>query len=80
MPAYGTTTSSDAANQRLKVKGDAKGKKTTAFRPNPLPYKGLDKNKSFLLTAVLTIQCLMIFNSIYNLKLRSLETFRVVMI
>ena len=37
----------------------------------PLPYKGLRKNQSFLLTAVVTMQCRMIFNSIYNLDLRS---------
>ena len=47
---------------------------------NPLPYKGLDKNRSFILTVVFTMQCVMIFNSIYNLNLRSLSTFRAVMI
>lgn len=42
----------------------------------PLPYKGLKKNQCFLLTAVVTIQCLMIFNSIYGLELCSLSTFK----
>jgi len=45
----------------------------------PLPYKGLQKNQSFLLTTVVTIQCLMIFNSIYGLELRSLSTFKTLM-
>jgi hypothetical protein len=44
-----------------------------------LPYKGLKKNQSFLLMAVLTIQCVMIFNSIYGLRLRSLSTFKTLM-
>ena len=44
-----------------------------------LPYKGLKKNQSFLLMAVLTIQCIMIFNSIYSLRLRSLSTFKTLM-
>jgi hypothetical protein len=45
----------------------------------PLPYKGLNKTQSFLLMAVLTIQCVMIFNSIYSLRLRSLSTFKTLM-
>ena len=44
-----------------------------------LPYKGLKKNQSFLLMAVLTIQCIMIFNSIYSLRLGSLSTFKTLM-
>lgn len=44
-----------------------------------LPYKGLKKNQSFLLMAVLTIQCVMIFNSIYSLRLGSLSTFKTLM-
>ena len=44
-----------------------------------LPYKGLKKNQSFLLMAVLTIQCVMTFNSIYNLRLGSLSTFKTLM-
>jgi hypothetical protein len=43
---------------------------------NPLPYRGLQKNQCFLLTTVVTIQGLMIFNSIYGLELRSLSTFK----
>ena len=46
---------------------------------HPLPYKGLNKVQCFLLTAVVTIQCLMIFNSIYGLELRSLSTFKTLM-
>lgn len=46
----------------------------------PLPYKGLKKNQSFLFMAVLTIQCVMIFNSIYRLRLRSLSTFKTLII
>jgi hypothetical protein len=45
----------------------------------PLPYKGLQKNQSFLLMTVLTIQCVMIFNSIYSLRLGSLSTFKTLM-
>lgn len=45
----------------------------------PLPYKGLHKNQCFLFTAVVTLQCLMIFNSIYSLELRSLSTFKTLM-
>lgn len=45
----------------------------------PLPYKGLNKNQCFLLMTVVTIQCLMIFNSIYGLELRSLSTFKTLM-
>lgn len=45
----------------------------------PLPFKGLKKNQSFLLMTVVTIQCLMIFNSIYGLELRSLSTFKTLM-
>jgi hypothetical protein len=45
----------------------------------PLPYRGLQKNQCFLCTAVVTIQCLMIFNSIYGLDLRSLSTFKTLM-
>ena len=44
-----------------------------------LPYKGLNKNQCFLLMTVVTIQCLMIFNSIYGLELRSLSTFKTMM-
>jgi hypothetical protein len=44
-----------------------------------LPYKGLKKNQSFLLMAVLTIQCVMIFNSIHSLGLGSLSTFKTLM-
>lgn len=44
-----------------------------------LPYKGLKKNQSFLLMAVLTIQCVMIFNSMYSLGLGSLSTFKTLM-
>jgi hypothetical protein len=45
----------------------------------PLPYKGLKKNQCFLLMTVVTIQCLMIFNSIYGRELRSLSTFKTLM-
>lgn len=44
-----------------------------------LPYKGLHHVRSFLLIAVVTIQCLMVFNSIYGLELRSLSTFKTLM-
>ena len=46
----------------------------------PLPYKGLKKNQCFLLMTVVTIQCLMVFNSIYGLELRALSTFKTLMI
>ena len=46
---------------------------------HPLPYKGVNKVQCFLLTAVVTIQCLMVFNSIYGLELRSLSTFKTLM-
>jgi hypothetical protein len=46
---------------------------------NPLPSRGLKKNQRFLLTAVVTIHCRMIFNSIYGLALRSLATFKTLM-
>jgi hypothetical protein len=45
----------------------------------PLPYKGLQKNQSVLLLAVVTIQGLMIFNAIYALELRSLSIFKPLM-
>lgn len=45
-----------------------------------LPYKGLKKNQRFLLMAVLTIQCVMIGNSMYRLRLGSLSTFKTLMI
>ena len=43
---------------------------------NPLPFKGIEKNTSFLLLAVFTIQVLMIFNSINQLPLCQIRTFK----
>lgn len=47
---------------------------------NKLPYRGLEKNKTFLLITVVTIQSLMIFNSIHNLNLRAFAQFKTLMI
>jgi len=46
---------------------------------NHLPYKGLRKNQGFLLMTVVTIQCLIIFISIFGLELGSLSTFKTLM-
>lgn len=43
---------------------------------NSLPFKGLEKTTSFLLLAVFTIQVLMIFNSINQLPLCQIRTFK----